>query len=184
MGLQSLTFYVVLAWLPDLLQSRGLDAAGAGWMLALSQLAGIAGSAVAPVWAGRRPDQRRIVGALAALEAVALGGLLLPGGTLVGVWVSLLGFVLGGSFGLSLLFLAVRADTAETAAELSGMAQSVGYLVAAVGPALFGGLHDATGGWTVPLLSLTVVLVAKAAVGLPAARDEQVGRTAPAPPGS
>ncbi len=58
------------------------------------------------------------------------------------------------------------------------MAQSVGYLVAAVGPALFGGLHDLTDGWTIPLLSLVAVLMAKIAVGLPAARDEQISRTA------
>ena len=181
MGLQSLTFYVVLAWLPDLLQGRGLAPGAAGWMLALSQAAGVAGSALVPVWAGRRRDQRRIVWALAGLEVVALGGLLAPGGAAVGVWVSLLGFVLGGSFGLSLLFLAVRADTPETAAELSGMAQSVGYLVAAVGPFLFGALHDVTGGWTVPLLSLVAVLALKVGAGLPAARDAQVSRS-PRPP--
>ncbi len=71
----------------------------------------------------------------------------------------------------------VRADTPETAAELSGMAQSIGYLVAATGPPLFGGLYDFTGGWVVPLTSLLVVLVLKLVVGLPAARDEQVHRT-------
>ena len=179
MGLQSLTFYVVLAWLPDLLQSQGMTPAEAGWMLALSQVTGIAGSAVVPVWAGRRPDQRSIVWALGVVEAVALGGLLLTGVALAPLWVSVLGFVLGGSFGLSLLFLAIRADTPETAAELSGMAQSAGYLVAAAGPALFGGLRDWSGAWTVPLLSLAAVLAAKVVVGLPAARDEQVGAGEP-----
>lgn len=179
MGLQSLAYYVILAWLPDLLQSRGLDPSQAGWMLALSQVAGIAGSAVVPLWAGRMPSQRRIIWVLTAIEAVALVGLLV-GVAGVGVWVSLLGFVLGGSFGLSLLFLAIRADTPETAAALSGMAQSVGYLVAAVGPFLFGAIHDLTGGWTIPLLLLAVVLAAKVAAGLPAARDEQV-RSSPGP---
>ena len=174
MGLQSLAYYVLLAWLPDLLQSQGYAPAAAGWMLALNQAAGIAGSAGVPVWAGRRADQRRIVWALAVAEAVALAGLLLDGGALAAVWVAVLGFVLGGSFGLSLLFLAIRADTPETSAELSGMAQSVGYLVAAVGPPAFGALFDLTGGWTVPLLSLGAVLVAKVAAGLPAARDAQV----------
>jgi CP family cyanate transporter-like MFS transporter len=178
MGLQSLAYYVLLAWLPDLLQSQGFTAEGAGWMLALNQAAGIAGSAVVPIWAARRPDQRRIIWALSAAEAVALGGLLLPGGAFAAVWVTVIGFVLGGSFGLSLLFLAIRADTPETAAELSGMAQSIGYLVAAVGPPLIGGLHDLTDGWTVPILSLGAVLVAKVAAGLPAASDAQVRRSA------
>jgi CP family cyanate transporter-like MFS transporter len=181
MGLQSLAYYVVLAWLPDLLQARGLGAGAAGGMLALSQAAGIAGSALVPLWAGRLRGQRPIIWTLGAVEAVALAGLFVPTASvaLAGLWVGLLGLVLGGSFGLSLLLLAVRADTPETAAALSGMAQSVGYLVAAVGPFLFGALHDLTGGWTVPLLSLVVVLVAKVAVGLPAARDEQI--TSPPP---
>jgi CP family cyanate transporter-like MFS transporter len=183
MGLQSLTFYVMLAWLPDLLQSRGLDASEAGWMLALSQAFGIAGSAIVPIWAGRKPSQVHIIWWLCIVEGVALGGLLLPGSPLAAVWVSLLGFVLGGTFGLCLLFLAIRADSPETSAELSGMAQSVGYLVAALGPPLFGALHDVTVGWTIPLVSLLAVLVVKIAVGVIAARDEQVGHgpvTAPA----
>ncbi|MEP0546955.1 MAG: MFS transporter [Rhodothermales bacterium] len=174
MGLQSLTFYVVLAWLPDLLQSRGLGAAEAGWMLALSQATGVLGSAVVPLWAGRRADQRGIVWALALVEAVALAGLLAPGLDLAALWVGLLGFVLGGTFGLSLLFLVVRAADAETATALSGMAQSVGYLLAAVGPTLFGALHDLSGGWSVPLLSLVVVLGAKVVVGLGAGRVGEI----------
>ena len=109
MGFQSLTFYVVLAWLPDLLQSRGLGAAEAGGLLALSQATGILGSAVVPLWAGRLVDQRGAVWALGLVEAVALAGLLLSGAELVTLWVGLLGVVLGGTFGLSLLFLVVRA---------------------------------------------------------------------------
>lgn len=181
MGLQSLTFYVVLAWLPDLLQSRGMGMAEAGWMLAASQAAGIGGSAVVPLWAGRMRDQRRIIWILAVAEVLALIGLLAPAVELVLVWVSLLGFVLGGTFGLSLLFLIVRAADSATAGELSGMAQSIGYLVAAVGPALLGALHDLTRGWTVPLLALIGVVAVKLGVGLKAGRDEQVGGRTAAP---
>ena len=134
MGLQSPTFYVIIAWLPDILQSRGLSEAAAGWMLALSQATGILGTALIPVWAGRLADQRRIIWTLAVLEAAGLGGLLLPGGMLVALWVSLLGFILGGTFGLALTLLVLRAPDADAAGELSGMAQSVGYFVAAAGP--------------------------------------------------
>src|SRR5690606_15803576 len=77
MGLQSLTFYVVLAWLPDLLQDQGMSVTGAGFLLAVSQATGVLGTMVVPVWAGRLTDQRRIVGLLGGLEAVALGGLLM-----------------------------------------------------------------------------------------------------------
>jgi CP family cyanate transporter-like MFS transporter len=161
MGFQSLTFYVVIAWLPDLLQARGMTATGAGGMLALSQVTGVLGTAMVPIWAGRRSSQVLVVWGLGAIEGLALAGLLMPGLVFVGVSVAVLGFVLGGTFGLALLLLVLRAGSAERVGELSGMAQSVGYLLAAAGPAAFGALHDVTGGWRIPLASLGLVLVAK-----------------------
>lgn len=176
MGLQSLTFYVVLAWLPDLLQSRGSTPEEAGWMLALAQATGIVGSALVPLWAARVRDQRTIVWMLGVLEAVSLIGAVVPQlATLAVVWVPLLGFVLGGTFGLSLLLLVLRAADTEAATELSGMAQAVGYLIAAAGPVAFGLLFDFTRGWTVPLLFLVLVLVCKVIAGLGAGRPGYVG---------
>lgn len=177
MGLQSLTFYVVLAWLPDLLQSRGMSDAAAGGLLAVSQATGVVGTAVIPVWAGRVRDQRTIIWTLTILEAVGWGGLLLPGGEFAAVSVGLLGFILGGTFGLALTLLVLRSSDAESAGELSGMVQSVGYLVAAAGPPIFGWLHDVSGGWTVPLWFLLVVLGGKFAAALPAGRPGNVEAT-------
>jgi len=177
MGLQSLTFYVVLAWLPDLLQSRGLSEAAAGGLLAVSQATGVVGTALIPVWAGRLRDQRSIIWTLTVLEAVGWAGLLLPGGELAIVWVGLLGFILGGTFGLALTLLVLRSSDAESAGELSGMAQSVGYLIAAAGPPIFGWLYDVSGGWTVPLWFLLAVLVGKVAAALPAGRPGDVAST-------
>jgi CP family cyanate transporter-like MFS transporter len=174
MGLQSLTFYVLVAWLPDLLQSRGVRETTAGGLLALSQATGIAGTLLVPVWAGASRDQRAIIGGLALLEAVGLAGLALSGVTLAWLWVSLVGFVLGGTFGLALMLLVLRSGDAETTARLSGMAQSVGYLIAATGPPVFGWLHDVTGGWRVPLGFLMAVLLAKLLAGLPAGRPGTV----------
>ena len=170
MGLQSLTFYVILAWLPELLQTHGYGAGEAGWVLALAQGVGIFGTLLVPTVAARRSDQRGIVVLLMLMEAVALIGLIFPNPALLPIWASLLGFILGGSFGLALLLIVLRARDAETATELSGMSQSVGYLIAAAGPALFGLVYDVTGTWTPPLLLLVVVLAAKTGVGLGAGK--------------
>lgn len=174
MGLQSLTYYVLVAWLPDLLQSRGVSEATAGGLLALSQALGMVGSALVPVWAGAARDQRPIIWVLVLLEAVGLLGLALSGPPLAWLWVSLVGLVLGGTFGLSLTLLVLRSGNAETTARLSGMAQSVGYLIAATGPPVFGWLHDVTNGWRVPLGFLMVVLLGKLVSGLPAGRPGTV----------
>lgn len=170
LGLQSLTFYVLIAWLPDLLQSRGVSEAAAGALLALAQATGMSGSMLVPMWAGALRDQRTIIWVLAVLEALGLAGLAFTGVDIVWLWVSIVGFVLGGTFGLALLLLVLRSHDAQTTGQLSGMAQSVGYLVAATGPPIFGWLHDITNGWHVPLGFLLLVLLAKLAAGLPTGR--------------
>lgn len=174
MGLQSLAFYVVLAWLPEILQDRGIDANTAGWLLSLSQGTGVLGTLIIPVWAEKVDDQRRIVWFLVILELISLAGLMLPESFLVGVWASLIGFSLGGSFGLALLFIVLRTQSTETATELSGMAQSVGYLLAATGPTLFGALHDLTHTWVIPLLMLFIVALLKISTGLVAGKPQEV----------
>ncbi|QDT07370.1 putative transporter YycB [Rubripirellula lacrimiformis] len=166
MGLQSLTFYVVLAWLPAILISRGCDASYAGWMLSLSQAMGIVGSLIVPTLAGRTADQRVFVLLMALIESIGLAGLWLdPQGWIV-LWVSMIGFILGGSFGLALLFIVLRSKDTQSATELSGMAQSIGYLVAATGPMIFGGLFDFSGTWFYSFVLLFVVGVLKLAMGL------------------
>lgn len=174
MGLQSLAFYVILAWLPEILQDRGLTATSAGWMLSLSQGMGILGSILLPYWAEKRDDQRPLVWMLLVLEIISLLGLLYPEAFLVSVWVSLIGLSLGGSFGLALLFIVLRTSDSQTATELSGMAQSIGYLLAAVGPTLFGALHDITEAWIIPLLFLFVVTIIKLFMGLGAGRPQKI----------
>jgi CP family cyanate transporter-like MFS transporter len=174
MGLQSLAFYVILAWLPEILQDRGLSPSNAGWMLSLSQAMGVVGTIFIPVWAEKVSDQRKLVWMLVICEIGSLAGLMLPDATLAWLWASLIGFSLGGSFGLALLFIVLRSTDSETATELSGMAQSIGYLLAAVGPTLFGAMHDFTHAWFIPLLFLLVVVVLKLIFGLGAAKPQAV----------
>lgn len=174
MGLQSLAFYVILAWLPEILQSRGMTPAEAGWLLSLSQGMGVIGGIIIPVWAEKLKRQHKIIWVLTVLELISLLGLTIPDAPLAAVWVSLIGFTLGGSFGLALLFIVLRTVDTETATELSGLAQSIGYLLAAGGPALFGLLHDLSHNWVVPLLMLFVVLIAKFIFGLGAAKPQEI----------
>jgi CP family cyanate transporter-like MFS transporter len=128
------------------------------------------------VLAGRRPSQHGVVVAAVTLTGAGVLGLLVAAGTATAFWVVLLGLGQGACFSLALTFFALRAPDSEHAAALSGMAQSVGYLLAAVGPFLFGVLRDATRAWTIPLALLFAVTVCLLIVGLGAARDAHVGR--------
>lgn len=175
MGLQALGYYVTLTWLPEILQEEaGMDAYQAGWMLSLAQAVGIASMFLAPLLAGRSPSQRGVVVASVLLSAAGALGLLTATGSATTLWVVLLGLGQGACFSLALTFFALRAPDPERAGALSGMAQSAGYLLAAVGPFLFGVLRDATHTWSVPLALLFMVTVGLLIAGLGAARDAHV----------
>ncbi|NNE75448.1 MAG: MFS transporter, partial [Pricia sp.] len=124
--------------------------------------------------AGKKRDQRKIVLVLVLMEIVALVGLTLPQLGLVAVWVTLIGFVLGGTFGLALLFIVLRSQDTDSATELSGMAQSIGYFVAATGPIIFGSVFDLTKSWTYPLLLLFVIALLKLSMGLGAGKPREL----------
>jgi CP family cyanate transporter-like MFS transporter len=57
------------------------------------------------------------------------------------------------------------------------MAQSVGYILAAVGPVAIGALHDVTGSWTIAMLALALVLIPQAASTVVAARNVTMSRS-------
>ncbi|WP_417197693.1 CynX/NimT family MFS transporter [Bizionia sp.] len=174
MGLQSFAFYVILAWLPAILMDRGYDASYAGWMLSLSQATGIIGAIFIPIWAGSRKDQRLVIVSLIIVEVIAIIGLLFPEVGLTEIWVGLIGMVLGGTFGLSLLLIVLRSDDAETAAELSGIVQSIGYFIAATGPFIVGVIYDITDMWSYALLLLVLISIIKLVMGIDVGKDRKV----------
>ena len=171
MGLQSLAFYIAIAWFPVIFQGKGLSAATAGWMLSLVQFAGVLGSFLAPLIATRMKSQRTLVTITILLSLSAYLGILSNANGLIALWCVLLGLAVGAYLSLALLFFILRTPNARVAAELSGMAQSIGYLLAAAGPLLFGWLHDLTYGWTVPLLALCGVTLILFAAGMGAGRN-------------
>lgn len=161
MGFQSFTFYIIIAWLPEILQDRGVGAVEAGWMLSLCQGMGVFGTFFIPAWAERLENQRVPVIVLIVLEMAGLLWLMLAGTSYTGVIVSMLGLSMGGSFGIALLFIVLRTADSDSANELSGISQSVGYTLAATGPTLFGAVFDLTEVWTIPLGLLLIFSVLK-----------------------
>lgn len=175
MGLQSMVFYCMVAWLPDILIQRGMDSGRAGWMLSLMQLALIPMTFVGSVLAGRRASQRSLVTVGSLCVIAGLLGLLFFGGSgFVFLCIIILGIGGGFTFSLSMMFFSLRTGNADEAARLSGMAQAIGYLLAAFGPMLFGYLHDRSGSFVMPLVILTGLAVICLLAGLGASRDQCV----------
>lgn len=172
MGLQSATFYMLLTWLAPLSISLGRSEVVAGIDVMLYQILGIVGSLALPF--ALRGRVKRWTPALVPTFAIvaALGLIVAPSAVLA--WACLSGLSAGGALAMSLTLMAQRARDSSTSVALSGMSQSVGYVIAALGPIAFGALHALTGGWAVSLLLLTAVLIGQGVVGLFVGRDRHV----------
>jgi MFS transporter, CP family, cyanate transporter len=171
LGLQSVQFYSIAAWLPTLLADAGVPVREGGALLGLSNVIGAVGALLAPSLAGRMRTQRPIVLAVGIAYAIGLTGLAVAPGTGTLLWVAMFGIAQGAGFALALTLIVLRSPTPLVAARLGGVAQCLGYVVAAFGPLVLGALHDLTGAWTWPTVLLIAVLVPMTAFGWYAARD-------------
>ncbi|KLF16425.1 membrane protein [Klebsiella aerogenes] len=173
LGINSLVYYVIVGWLPAILQSMGYSEAQAGSLHGLLQLATAAPGLAIPLVLHRLKDQRGIA-VLVALMCVfsTLGLWLLPGQAVI--WTLIFGFGSGATMILGLTFIGLRASSAHQAAALSGMAQTIGYLLAACGPPLIGKIHDAYGDWHIPLIIVALIAVVMALFGALAGRAREI----------
>ena len=158
MGLQSFIFYTTGAWLPAIFVSQGMAASKAGWMVAIMLLAQLPLTFIMPVLADKLKNQRPIVIVLTLLYTIGFVGIALGLTDYTVLWMICIGSAGGSSFSLAMMLFTLRTKTAYAAADLSGFAQSIGYLLAASGPVIFGWLYDQTGNWQLPIYVFLVVV--------------------------
>lgn len=174
MGLQSLSYYAFLTWVPTVLQDAGVPAHEAGLMLAYSSLPGIVTGVAGPAIARRLRPTWVPVAVVVVLCAVGYTGLLVTPAAGAWAWMTFLGLGQGGAISLSLSYIVWRSPDARHTAHVSTMAQGVGYLLAGLGPIGIGLLHTATGSWTAPIGVLLALLVVQLVAGVAASRDRHV----------
>lgn len=174
MGLQSLLFYTTAAWIPEIYISQGLAADRAGWMFSIMQFSQVPMALAVPIIASKMTSQRPLVLMFTAFYLLGFVGVVMEWTSLGVLWMILLGLAGGASFALAMMFFTLRTRTAFEAADLSGFAQSLGYLFAAIGPILFGYLHDLFVGWNIAGWLFVVVAVILFLCSFRASKDEYV----------
>ena len=183
-GLQSMQAYTIFGWFAQLWRDSGYSATTAGILVGVVAATSIPLSLWLPGAAARRSDQRRILLAVIACYPIGYIGLIVAPYDLAVLWAVVVGAATC-TFPLILTFIGLRSRTPSGTAALSGFTQSAGYLLAAVGPFTVGVLHDASGGWTVPLWFLVSLSVPMVVVGLYVARptylEDQLASAASGP---
>lgn len=160
MGLQSLLFYTIAAFLPSIWISKGLSEVAAGSMASVFQfMAPIA--IIGMTWLINKRGVR--------LQTVAIGATVLNVIGLLGVsylpsimpmmWTAIMGLGCAAIFTLCIMLFSLRTYTPNQASKLSGMAQTIAYLVAFAGPFGAGWLYELSGNWDGPLLFILILTI-------------------------
>jgi MFS transporter, CP family, cyanate transporter len=170
MGLQALSFFAVLSWLPSVYRSYGMSPEAAGQLLSVMLILAVPTALILPNLLTRSTQQSGWSVVTVTFIGAGLLGLLVAPRAYPYLWTILIGIGMGAGFPLALTLAVLRSRSAQDAAQLSAMSQSVGYALAAIGPLVFGLLHDLSDNWVVPLVFLLALLVPQAVVGFGAGR--------------
>lgn len=174
MGLQSFTFYTLIGWYGTYAGSQGIAAERAGLYLSVYQMMAVVANLCMMFFINRSQDQR-LVGILCSLLMfIGLSGLIVQP-ELSLLWLTLAGVGGGMAMVFSLLLFGLRTEGYKQAVALSGMAQSVGYLFAAIGPVTVGIIHDISQSWTLPFVLLACLAVIQMLLSLSVGRNRTIG---------
>lgn len=175
MGLQSILFYILISWLPLILQDYGMTSENSGYMTLFFQLICVPSSFIASQVASKFKDQKVV--AITTNVIYLLGFIcLFVGGntTLFFLSLTFIGIGSGAAVSLALSFMGLRASNAKEASELAGMAQSIGYLLSAIGPSLVGYIYDYTGSFRIPMTLFILLAIGLIIFSFGAGRNKYV----------
>lgn len=171
MGFQSLMYFTPLTWLPDILQSHGYSLSQAGLIISVMLLGIIPVNFIIPVLADRMKNQKLLGAFTGIVFILGSAGLFSSNLSILIISAILIGIGCGSGYSLSMMFFTLRTRNGYEASDLSGMAQSIGYLIAATGPIAFGGFYDVMGSWTAPIIVLIAIGIIIVITGVLAGRD-------------
>lgn len=172
-GLQAMFAYAMMGWAPQVLISAGVSRAESGAMLAVMSLIGVPLSLLVAPLAARRHSQSAWLAGISSVSVIGLVGLLVAPSAAPWLWAVCLGIGMG-VFPIAVTIISLRTRTPSDTRQLSTMSQGVGYLLAAVGPLVFGILHGATGSWTASLAVVLAGVLVQMVVGVFAGRARYV----------
>lgn len=152
MGIQSAIFYTSIAWLPTIASDAGLSPSLAGILAGINALVSLPVSFLVPNFVTRFTKHKRQLFVLLATSSalISFTMLLFPTANF-SYWLLLNifnGLATGSLFPYLMTSFSNKTRNATETAELSGMVQAGGYLLAAIGPVLFGNAYAHFHSWT------------------------------------
>jgi len=160
-GLQSLLFYTSMTWLPTMAGSAGISNSDAALLASIFSLISIPFSMTVPSLTTRLSDgHRRIMLAIISIAGMTgIAMLLYPTNNFL-YWLVfhlLIGTACSALFPYLMVCFSLKTSSPEKTAQLSGLAQTGGYILAAFGPTLFGYSFELFQSWSPAVLALLAI---------------------------
>jgi len=174
MGCQSVMYFTLTAWLPDMLISRGWSPVEAGAVSAITQLLGLIGSYFAPAILIRQKQQSTFTLIVGIMYLIGFTGLFFHMDWLTYLSLGIIGISMGASLSIGYTLISLRTAEDATTAKLSAMVQSSGYYLAALGPFLFGVSLDLFNNWNFLIVFMLFFTAQFIYFGMSAGRDLKI----------
>jgi len=158
MGVQSVCYYVLTAWLPSILGVSDMSFVAAGFLASMFQLFALPSTFIAPLVMDR--TNKIIMPAVLSGIFYILGIIIImssPGFPVLVIGLFILASGGGASFAWVIAIIAMVSKDSFEATRLSGMAQSLGYAMSAIAPTLAGFLYDLNGSWN-PVMFMIILM--------------------------
>lgn len=146
MGMQSLTIYTTVAWLPTILSTQGFSASTAGLGSAVFLLVSAPASIMTAAFIKAVRSERTAAAMMTV--SFALGIVLwLMGGAWSFVGCVLAGIPQGITFSMAMILMAQKTNNLSELLVISSLSQGIGYILAGFGPFICGLLYQGDGRW-------------------------------------
>ncbi|HEU3579939.1 CynX/NimT family MFS transporter [Streptococcus pneumoniae] len=160
-GFQSLIFYTVMTWLPTMSIHAGLSSHEAGLLTSILSLISIPFSMTIPsLTTSLSTRNRQLMLTLVSLAGVVgISMLFFPINNFI-YWLAihlLIGTATSALFPYLMVNFSLKTSTPEKTAQLSGLSQTGGYILAAFGPTLFGYSFDLFHSWVPSVAALLLI---------------------------
>ena len=173
LALNSFLMYIFISWFPTILIDTGYSHEQAGVINSLLQLFTAVPAIILIPFMAKINDKRLLSLTLTILVFMSIIGIMLAP-SFAALWAMMFGFGCGGGFILALALISIRTADTHQAATLSGMAQCISYLLAAMGPVIMGAIHEKMGSWILPLTICAAINLIWCVLSLLATKDELV----------
>lgn len=174
MGAQSVMYFTMVTWLPDMLIARGMSPVNAGIALSYMQLISLIGTFFIPNLLIKLKEQSNVILSVGLGYLIGYSALFIQNELVVYGALTIIGIGSGASLSIAYTLISLRSAEDLTTAKLSGMVQSAGYILAALGPLIFGISLDLFDDWNILIWFLLIMSIQFIAFGLPAGRNRKI----------